>query len=1840
MNNTKPRSSLKKVTTEEGQARRRISFSGKKFIREFDTTEKPRDYDNSYEISDHNGDDSSGQSHVTAAASTLHVSARISVPNEIDKENTPLASASESIALEYDQQNRNDFTLQLQTSVNVTLMPHELAKNRRLMELSAPLDSMAFDSLSLSDVERDKLREYTMFKTAVSDKTMDLMPQKMQNPESPEKASGHKTVVMLTDMSCVTPMERNVKQKTVLFENNNDITCDFSDIAPQQVDVVAAATTEQMAYESFNMGERDSLNYLPDDSTCSPLIPLDVISENGIRRPLNCRELNEALNSGSIKPFRSGPRTPLRLRNVKQQHFWQGLEQNPVEEDVPLREIIKPRGTLDFNESTVMSPIPQQQHQSHPVKDHSDGPFKMKSLADVKRNNRFSQADELMLDNTNFLAHAKMGDETQSRNTSKSASRRETTYDNTAMELDELDKQEAAVVAAFEKAKHRPTVQHLAAMDESDLINSSSQNLIDNVHKDTVDLQSKQRLSRTIQLHVSMEEECLKPASRELRKTLNGEEAIEEQMAMETSVGNAVEQEYRFRRKTLHFTEAIDEDIPSPRKDLHSIMIAPQRRQTLQFAEDIEETLSPGQNKHLILPVKEQATRRRQTLHMAEAIEEDIVRPQKEFSAQPAAASVEHQTGRRRQTLHMAEAIEEEDTDRDTRSPSKDIQVDLLAPPVKQQSGRRRQSLHIAEPMEEDPIGGQQESKSQQATAPEEQQSRRRRQTIQRAEPIEEENIVKPTKDLNAKSAASAKEKDYAFRRQTLCSLEDIEEDCVRPLSESQLNSVVTLVEKQSSKHRQTLYLAEPIEEEPVWQREDFKAPSEAASVAKPIEEDIVKPQFKQMAHRRQTLQLVEDIDEEMPSPDKNLHSLAPRLEQQLNRCRQTLNVAEPIEEDLIRPQMASKSQIVSAPKEQQSRTRRQTIQMSEPIEEEIVKPANDFKANSAAAAVVQEYSIRRQTLPFSEEIQEDFVRPPPELQLSSVAAAVEQQNNRRRQTLHMAELIEEDSFSSHRELTPTTTAAPIDANSKLKSRQTFHLSQPIEEDICGAPSIKMEENRPRQTLIMSEAIMDDLSSIELGSSSPVASKPRQTLGMAIAIDEDLPCAPPTEQRSKKSGMKFLSTNESEFLSPSFYKITENAEMESQIDSAEWLAQENAKLRKTLVDRIKGEGPKKVVDSLIANATCMETPQRNKTQRGIFPITPGRSMIEYEDLETLCNKESPAAAAEAPEDMELDMDFNNYGTPVVAPKSSTSLNIKRLPIHLTPNFPQSKKRNTCLPIKQEDQKSSQLQVDATGRDEEDVSATIRNRSRIPVPCKSSPWRETEPEQLDGTVQMVRAQMMRQTRSCFETEIICPPQNKAQLKPAGMYEDNPITISDVSSHFAAQNELAKRSLANAADEPKNTSSNSRSSNENSNKSYVTAHKKFTNLGGDSAIIDLAFDDYEIDKTRLSLVSTLMDEEQDGVGNGSGIDIKADPDSEPEPETQNQTDPEACLQQLNPPAVAGAVDACKKCKHCRLSINDTVIDASESFKLPDWNALEEGLADLDRLRQQPRLDEVHKYWELKKLARYSNASDNVGETILDDNDNEERLTLQEMMEMFNKKLEELKGILPEPVVPTPFAKRLAAKVRSEVPRWIFDYQLQCDRQYIITHRKITTFRMVINYERQDIMENDIRVRNIKAMTTTIIPKPYWLPLEHLMDFQVRLKLPLNLHNLLDGNDVDDIVKFLKHVDSIFMETTRLCKNLKLILMSKRARLLREPNRTFVRKTVRKMIQEKDEAYMRVENINFLIEIGNVEEISFRDILQPPLYQFDEKIQFLPKGIDFLDAFLENPEQYLKYVAELNN
>lgn len=96
----------------------------------------------------------------------------------MDKENALPDSLIQSNAsvLEYNSQ-LSDFTFKLQTSINVTLLPDELKRYRQRTESPTRLEQAASDSLSLNEIEREKLRENSVYKMPVFEKTMDLMPE-------------------------------------------------------------------------------------------------------------------------------------------------------------------------------------------------------------------------------------------------------------------------------------------------------------------------------------------------------------------------------------------------------------------------------------------------------------------------------------------------------------------------------------------------------------------------------------------------------------------------------------------------------------------------------------------------------------------------------------------------------------------------------------------------------------------------------------------------------------------------------------------------------------------------------------------------------------------------------------------------------------------------------------------------------------------------------------------------------------------------------------------------------------------------------------------------------------------------------------------------------------------------------------------------------------------------------------------------------------------------------------------------------------------------------------------------------------------------------------------------------------------------------------------------------------------------------------------------------------------------------------------------------------------------------------------------------------------------------
>lgn len=888
----------------------------------------------------------------------------------------------------------------------------------------------------------------------------------------------------------------------------------------------------------------DYINYMEDDSTSSPLIPLDVISENGIKRKLNFLQLNEALNSGRIQLFPNGPRTPTTDRIKSHPRFWHGLgDDNSNDQELPIKAAIKPRSTLNFNESMMMSPATQR-------------PPPALKPAEIISNNRFSQADELMLDNTNFLVHAKVGDETQSRNSSKCTSRRETTYNNTTMELDNLEKDEAAVVAALERVtRQKPILHRMEEMDVTDI--EAVENIQSNEQK--------------------MKEESVPPLDNKSRRSIRKVEAIEEDAKEEVAQPNepAGEAEYVISRKSLHFVKdisGVDEDLQLTALDHCGRQEANRRRQTLHMVEPMEEDTDEAQTHmaaarleqtlHIAATVVPHHNKHRQTILQAEPIDEDIVNPQSETKVHSTCPAVPQQQNVRRQTLHMAVPIDEdmEGTRQETnfqvterssrRRQTVNMAIAIEEDMIKQQPEsarkpigplaaakktlKRRESVHVAVDMEEE-IGGSNEEINSASTAPAAAQySSRHRQTVYMTEAIEED-ITRLQKDLSLKSTATVGTQQISKRRQTLHMSEAIEEE----LPDASTISVAS----HNYKHRQTLHMAEPIEEEKISLKPSAPAPAQQSS------------------RRRETLHVTEDIEEEVVRPQQEIITkpTAPATTLRTGRHRQTLHMAEPIEEDFIETQHHKRLEPIALATTQQSGRRRETMHITEDIEEEEVRPKDKTSQASSRS------SRHRQTLHMAEPIEEVIQKTQKELSLEQPTPAGIQRDYRHRQTIHMSEDIEEEAR-----------AGPLATQQSSRHRETFQMTKDIEEEDptpteeCNTkanPTTTLRSGRPRQTLHMVEPIKEELvrplTNISLqpktSATAQQSSRRRGTLHMTEDIEEEprtqdpitKPIVPAVTKQScrRRETMHMTEDIEEEMISPEDECKTETTSSTSQRSS-------------------------------------------------------------------------------------------------------------------------------------------------------------------------------------------------------------------------------------------------------------------------------------------------------------------------------------------------------------------------------------------------------------------------------------------------------------------------------------------------------------------------------------------------------------------------------------------------------------------------------------------------------------------------------------------------------------------
>ncbi|XP_033149624.1 uncharacterized protein LOC108598200 [Drosophila busckii] len=1127
-------------------------------------------------------------------------------------------------------------------------------------------------------------------------------------------------------------------------------------------------------------------------------------------------------------------------------------------------------------------------------------------------------------------------------------------------------------------------------------------------------------------------------------------------------------------------------------------------RQTLLLAEPIEEECNTNINLNHVEPRKS-----RQTLLLTEPIEEDIAKSEAQSSQQ--------------KHTSLFSNISFEDCFRSTPNEEEELQPQVsikqlkrqtfaenktIAPPEQQmQPKSARQTLLLAEPIEEERTTDLNLKEKQLIDEP-----KKSRQTLLLTEPIEEDITKSEPKSSQQKETAIFS--NISFEDCFRSTPNEEEEVSIKQVKRHTLveNKTIAPPEQQMQPKysRQTLLLTEPIEEERNTNlnlhHDEPRKSRQTLLLAEPIEEDFNLLQIKQEMIKKPC---TEPIEEER-NTNLNLKHNEPR------KSRQTLLLAEPMEEDLNLLQ--NEPEIMEKPQRS-----RQTLLSTEAIEEE---PNANLSFEHEQMKVTDEPRVSRQTMLLTEPIKEDLQTMVDNLQKT-------------RQTLHEYNAIEMG-FSVLQDVN-----MPLE-DKKKKSRVTLLHNEPIHEEVISTQQdsmAKFEASQQTQRATMfGKTINVDSSHLSSESMPSGVSSSMETQ----EIQTKEPELTAKQISARKTQHQVEPMEEDSYYLPE-YKITRKtyfANAPIELDDSPKPEANNKSVKKQLPTT------NKLRESLLRQ-TCIEiddsdTQSRTPVRKPIsnfFPITPGMSMTEFEGYEAAFDESHSKA---------LPMETSSCDTPVSRPRQS--VNIKRLPTHLTPNLPEAKKRSSKQPL------PSQLQ--------------LADDNTLQFELKPG----TASTELDGTVQMIRA---------------------AAVPRKSLFEDGPITISDVADHFAAQ--------AN------NNSGTSRSSTD------CTAHDKFVNLGGDTVIFSaentLALDSPEedIDKTRFSLVSSMEEEQEHTTAEASSHSFVMEAES--------------CLELQSMPNEPGAVAVvCKKCTNCRRTI-----EANETIKMVNYK-FDFGLDEIRRLEQRRRnlQNHVENYWEMKYLEIQNTNVQH--ETTADLNSTagvgNKTLSKQQKLQMF------LDMLQPQPFVPVlSFAKRLDAAIEQQAPNWIFDHQRACDRVYFFSHTKLSTFRLLVKYEPLSYEEIDIKVRSIEALTCSLVPQERWSVYEHFEDFELRLKLPLNLCQLLDSSDVEGFIKLLQHIDNAAAQVKLLSKQLFSTLFSMHASLIREPNRNIVRKTISKFVMGEEMEIMSNVLTDYKIEIGNLAETSFKNIIQPPLHQLDEKIQFLPKGIEFLKEFLKTPEDFIK-------
>ncbi|KAM7364115.1 spc105-related isoform 2-T2 [Cochliomyia hominivorax] len=593
-------------------------------------------------------------------------------------------------------------------------------------------------------------------------------------------------------------------------------------------------------------------------------------------------------------------------------------------------------------------------------------------------------------------------------------------------------------------------------------------------------------------------------------------------------------------------------------------------------------------------------------------------------------------------------------------------------------------------------------------------------------------------------------------------------------------------------------------------------------------------------------------------------------------------------------------------------------------------------------------------------------------------------------------------------------------------------------------------------------------------------------------------------------------------------------------------------------------------------------------------------------------------------------------------------------------------------VHKQEQDVSKFVIRNSNSNEMDISGVVANdsflqtppkqrKSRIPIPisCEKKSRRsismlqncndqnKDSDDQLDIEGDTLGASIQVMRRATTFTQM-----RDKEIKCNELKNNDPITISDVSVFFEAQRK--SNSLAPEAETSLVLEKINMSEIKAIEKAKKTLENRYLNLTLEDidktrlSLVKISYEDGTVGNTNMSIneynenyernMQALIDEvinndmspDNNRIVNDNGLEVNA-----------NRKSSRRSVNYLrNESAI------CRKCKRCQNTIlNETTSSTSDSFVLPALPPLPDlGLERLGRLRKRPSIADVNILWQRVSLDRTIindlNISDDGSHITSDiDDDDDESSPLIKCIRKFENemlsfemdllRIEENKPCTQE----ISFVERLSTLLCTNSTNWIFNFQMQYRGILLFTHKKMYTFSLSLSFDEVDPFGRDICVKSVK-LENGICPEKNWKPIDFVLDFQFKLNLPFNLDSLCKSGNEADVFKMLQTIDKVCLNTVKMGNQLQRICFSTQSSIIKDENRTFVRKIVRKIVNTSDSDIKHVDKTVIKVELLNLKKMSFRDIAWPRLYNFLEDIHLLPTGLSFLQEFLRNPLKYLKH------